>query len=407
MIAGYPGGNQGWRLRILGINVRRSGESDDSPLSDTTWFEIGNGRIVDGQFAATLTGMDSNAGAPMDDTVLGYEGGILGELYGPASEEAGGVLNASRSDRVMAGMFGSTRLDSNGPNGLVASTATPAVYANDADDTLEELIGSGTRFAPLNSTLSRDWSVRSVKLSGDSHVKALWVDGGGAHVTYVIEGEEQMISFTPADLKDGSFEKEQDDGGHSWWSHTRRFDGDWNYRWLDVNSFVRWGEGPSTRHYISYGARTDASSLPAGSATYAGDMNAENFNQGDPSLASSRIRMRGDLNLMANFDDSTLDGTISGIGMRKHGEDSYSPLPDTTHFTIGNGRIADGRFSAVLTGMDTNAAAPLRDTVRGFQGDVLGEFYGPAAEEVGGVLSARRDEDLRVMGGAFHGRKQP
>ena len=56
--------------------------------------------------------------------------------------------------------------------------------------------------------------------------------------------------------------------------------------------------------------------------------------------------------------------------------------------------------------MDTNAAAPLRDTVRGYHGDVLGEFYGPAAEEVGGVLSARRDEDLRVMGGIFHGRKQ-
>ena len=392
---------------ILGINVRRSGERDDSPLSDTTWFEIGNGRIVDGQFAATLTGMDSNAGAPMDDTVLGYEGGILGELYGPASEEVGGVLNASRSDRVMAGMFGGTRLDPNGPNGLVASTAAPAVYANDADDTLEELTGGDTRFAPLNSTLLRDWSVRTVKLSGDSHIEALWVDGDGAHVTYVIEGEEQMISFTLADLKDdGSFEKEQDDGGHSWWSHTRRFDGDWNYRWLDVNTFVRWGGGPSSRHYISYGARTDASSLPAGSATYAGGMGAENFNQSDPSLASSRIRMRGDLTLMANFDDSTLNGAISGIDVRRPGEDSYSSLPDTTHFTIGNGQIAGGRFSAVLTGMDTNPAAPLRDTVRGFQGDVLGEFYGPAAEEVGGVFSATRNEDLRVMGGAFHGRQQ-
>ena len=46
--------------------------------------------------------------------------------------------------------------------------------------------------------------------------------------------------------------------------------------------------------------------------------------------------------------------------------------------------------------MDTNASAPLRESVRGFEGSVLGEFYGPAAEEVGGVLNARRDEDLRV-----------
>ena len=392
---------------ILGISVRRSGENDYSPLPDTTWFEIGNGQIVDGQLAGTLTGRDSNAGAAMDDTVLGYEGGILGEFYGPGAEEVGGVLNASRSDRVMVGMFGGARLDPDGPNGLVASTAVPAVYANDADDTLEDLTGSGTRFAPLNSTLLREWSVRTVKLAGDSHVKALWVDGDGSHVTYVVEGEEQMVSFTPADLKeDEYFEKEQDDSGYSWWSHTRRFGGDWNYRYLDVHTFVRWGEGPGTRNYISYGARTDASSLPAGSATYAGGMNAENYNQSDPSNASSRIRMRGDLNLTANFDESTLEGAISGIHVRRPGEDSYSPLPDTTSFAIGNGQITDGRFSAALTGTDTNAAAPLRDSVRGFQGDVLGEFYGPAAEEVGGVFSARRDEDLRVMGGAFRGKKQ-
>ena len=135
-------------------------------------------------------------------------------------------------------------------------------------------------------------------------------------------------------------------------------------------------------------------------------MSADNYNQGDPSNTSSRIRMWGDLTLTANFDASTLEGAISGIHVRRPGEDSYSPLPDTTRFAIGNGRITDGRFSAALTGTDTNAAAPLRDSVRGFQGDVLGEFYGPAAEEVGGVLSARRDEDLRVMGGAFHGGKQ-
>ena len=124
--------------------MRPPGENDYSPLSDTTWFEIGKGRIVDGQFTATLTGRDSNAAAAMDDTVRGYEGGVLGEFYGPAAEEVGGVLNASRSDRVMVGMFGGTQLDPDGPTGLVASTAAPAVYANDADDNLEDLVDDGT-----------------------------------------------------------------------------------------------------------------------------------------------------------------------------------------------------------------------------------------------------------------------
>ena len=56
--------------------------------------------------------------------------------------------------------------------------------------------------------------------------------------------------------------------------------------------------------------------------------------------------------------------------------------------------------------MDSNATAPLHESVRGYEGHVLGEFYGPAAEEVGGVLSASREEDLRVMLGEFHGKKQ-
>ena len=317
---------------ILGIRVRRPGENDDSPLPDTTWFEIGNGRIVDGQLAATLTGMDSNAGAAMDDTVRGYEGAILGEFYGPAAEEVGGVLNASRSDRVMAGMFGGTRSDPHGPTGLVASTAAPVVHARNAeDDNLEDLIDSGTRFAPLTSTLLRDHRVNSVKLAGDSHVKAIWLDDEGAHVTYVVEGAEQMVVFTEDDLQDwGGVEQERQDGaGNSWWSHTCSFSGDSDcpYTYFDVNTFLHWGSTPGTRHYISYGARTDASSLPAGSATYVGSMYAENYNQSDPSNASSRIRMGGDLNLMANFDESTLEGAISGIHVRRPGEDSYSPCP--------------------------------------------------------------------------------
>ena len=205
-----------------------------------------------------------------------------------------------------------------------------------------------------------------MKFTGDSHVKALWVDEDGAHVTYVVEGEEQMVLVTGDDLQDwGSFEGDRDGAGFSWWSHTLPFNSDAppRYRYFDVHTFVTWGTDPSTRHFISFGARTDASSLPAGSATYAGGMSADNYNQGDPTNASSRIRMWGDLTLTANFDESTLEGAISGIHVRRPGEDSYSPLPDTTRFAIGNGRIADGRFSAALTGTDTNAAAPLRDSV--------------------------------------------
>ena len=134
-------------------------------------------------------------------------------------------------------------------------------------------------------------------------------------------------------------------------------------------------------------------------------MHADTYKQNDPAQ-SFHYRMYGDLSITANFDASTLNGTISGIHVRGQGETSRSPLSATAQFEIGNGQIADGQFTATLTGVDSNAATPLQDTVRGYQGDVLGEFYGPEAEEIGGVLTAVRDGDQRIMSGAFIGKKQ-
>ena len=96
--------------RISDIRVRGQDESAWSNLPGTTYFEIGHGQIVDGQFTASLTGMDSNAGtSSMNETVRDYEGSVLGEFYGPEALEVGGVLNASRDDRVMAGAFGGVK----------------------------------------------------------------------------------------------------------------------------------------------------------------------------------------------------------------------------------------------------------------------------------------------------------
>ena len=50
----------------------------------------------------------------------------------------------------------------------------------------------------------------------------------------------------------------------------------------------------------------------------------------------------------------------------------------------------EGRFTADWEGRDSGET-PLEDSVRGFTGTMLGEFYGPAGEEVGGVLRGHRD----------------
>ena len=118
--------------------------------------------------------MDSNAAAPADETVRGYEGGILGEFYGPAAEEVGGVLNASRNDRVMHGAFAGKQGDADAPSsatGLNRSMVSP-VYATTTDD-LDDRWDHGSRFAPLSSTLRTDWYELSTTRDDDAYVKTI------------------------------------------------------------------------------------------------------------------------------------------------------------------------------------------------------------------------------------------
>ena len=404
---------------VFGIRVRTRNQNNDgwnewTALSDTTHFEIADGEIADGQFSATLTGVDSNAAAPADETVRGYEGGILGEFYGPAAEEVGGVLNASRNDRVIQGVFAGKQGDADAPSstpGLNRSMASP-VYATNTED-LEDLQDQGNRFAPLTSALRRDWYELSAKRIDNYYVKTTWIDDdltsgtGVLHVTYVVDGEEQTVEFEAGDYTQGEGFMTEKGADRYWlWSLTDSFEGNSGYMYLDSYGFdYSPPNDGSNKTFVTFGARTESDNLPAGSATYSGRMRADTYKQNDPSQ-SFRYRVYGDLSITANFDASTLDGMISGIHVRGQNETNRSPLSATAEFEIGNGQIAGGQFTATLTGMDSNAAVPLQDTVRGYQGNVLGEFYGPEAEEIGGVLTAVRDEDQRVMSGAFVGKKQ-
>ena len=380
---------------VFAIRSRRAGESDYARLSDTAYFVIGSGRIADGRFTASLTGEDSNEDVPMDETVRGYEGNVLGEFYGPSAEEVGAVLNATRSDRVLYGWLGGWQPDPNPSSGLHRSAAAP-VFATHDGGNLEDLFDAGAVFAPLTSTVERNRNHSNGELSGDSYVKTISGNTAGRiRFTYVVDGEEQMVAFGPEDS----------DGDESW----SKGEGPW--AWLsgggDYYDTGRLGipaSGGGLRFVWTAGARTNAADLPAGSATYVGYMRGESFGQVLPSN-DYRYSMSGDVSLTADFDASTLDGTISNIEVRwsEPRPRVWIDLPDTTHFDISDGQIADGQFAATLTGVDTNEHAPLHDSVRGYEGDVLGEFYGPAAEEVGGVISATRDADLRVMAGTIHG----
>ena len=393
---------------ILGIRVRNA-TGGDSYLPDTAYFDISNGRIADGKFTADLAGVQPGSGAPADESVRGYEGTVDGQFYGPAAEEVAGVFNASRQNRVMAGVFGASRLEPRVSGlGLSRSPATP-VHATNTDD-FGDLFDTGVAFGGGVASAIRYglWpSQPRVALVDNAYVKTIADNGSdGVLVTYVVDGKEQTVDFLETDfLEDGSFFETATES-HSLWDYSGWFEDNPQYTYLSLNGFYALDPGtPGTRMRVAWGARTPAANLPVGTATYGGTMNADVFQQGNSSAL--RNRLDGSLNLTADFTQSSIEGTITDLVIRRYDDSrTREDLPASTHIAITNGQITDGQFTASLTGMDTNAAAPLRESVRGFEGGVIGDFYGPAAEEVGGVLSARRDEDLRLMTGTFGGTQQ-
>ena len=365
---------------IRHIRARRPGESSYSRLSDTTaHFEIGDGQIVDGQFVATLTGMgDQNA--PADETVRGYNGSVLGEFYGPAAEEVGGVLNASSDahNRVLAGYFAGRQLDSTVPEGDLSV---------------------------LSVAVDRDFSGLNAHIDDVAEVAAIESDDvGGFRVTYLVDGVEQEIHLEARDYgshPDFSTNYHDRIGDRSYWL--------WNpvsyslvpeFDYFDVKgwSVQDWEAGSTASLHISrgfavYGSSTEAADLPSGTATYAGRMYAETQPLDDPGGAA-RGFARGSLTLNVDFGQSTVGGMIDNMYSRAPGQ-SYAAT--NGHIMIENGMIADSGFIADLTGAQDHAD---------FTGDMEGQFYGPAAAEVGGVLKGTYSAQNRVATGYFGGSKQ-
>ena len=292
------------------------------------------------------------------------------------------------------------------PRGMTASAEAP-IHAQDADDTIAMLLPDSTRqFAPVSS---RAWT-------DEFHVKVFASDGNnGFVVTYVVAGRERTVRFEASDYdtpeNPGNFYyTETADGGKFFLgAHFASFDGEEKnqgspyFEYLDIYNSGVGGYEKWNRHHFVFGARTETTGLPAGTATYSGRMVAENFPEED-----ERSDMLGNWRLVADFSESKLQGDIRGISVRRPGEDYYRDLPYTTYFSISNGEIVDGRFTASVSGVDlAENAPPDTDTVRGFSGSILGEFYGPEAEEAGGVLRASRASDSRVLVGSFGGDQVP
>lgn len=157
----------------------------------------------------------------------------------------------------------------------------------------------------------------------------------------------------------------------------------WNYQ-----SFGIWNtHGPSTRQIaaFSFGAPTPASSVPSsGTATFIGKLGAVYVSpSGEGSMASAELRVNADFgNRSLAFTSSgtrltqDLRTSIAAPNLNLNGTLSYSP--------------ASNAFSGTLT------------TAGGLMsGTSSGRYYGPAAQELGGVFAVKSSASSEALTGAY------
>ena len=353
-------------------------------IPTTNRFEFGNGRITGGQFMAELTGMDSGNNA-LDDTVQGFEGTVNGEFYGPAAEEIGAVVSGESAahNRVLIGRLNSKRLN-------------PRVF-------------DGER-VPLSVGVERDYPSMQVQLTDTATVTAIEGDGaGGFHVTYRVDGADQRVHMEASDYgSEPDFPYIYANEGHN--SPYVLFDMSDSFAifrspafdHFNVNGWVvvaydANGDNENVRRGLMvYGNRTEAADLPAGSASYDGSMFAFGYPSDNPD-SSAEYRIRGGMTLMADFANSDVTGRIHGIETRADAASQY--VSSTDELAISNGVISGNEFTADVAG----SVSP--GTV---DGDMSGQFFGPAAAEVGGVMSGEYTEpgETIVLHGFFGGKKR-
>ena len=222
---------------------------------------------------------------------------------------------------------------------------------------------------------------------------------GTFYVTYMVDGVEQRIHLTPAD-----YNRQYVTGTNPriWlWDTSNSFTIAPDFRYLNINGWAvsdyeiapDGSEIPlnERRGFIVYGTQTEG--LPAGTADYEGRMYANGWSRTDPSRGTGRHRIYGEVALTADFDNRSIDGMVSAMEVQRAGQSWVAWDAD---ILIRYGTIDDDSgIRAQLEGQREAA---------GIKGTVTGQFFGPEAAEVGGVISA--EDTNTVYGGFFGGRKQ-
>ena len=379
--------------RIYGVRGTERGTSADRAIWPTSRFTLTKGQIVDGQFTAMLTGMDSNPDIPFDKSVKDFIGHVFGEFYGPDAEEVGGVVTATRDapgtadDRVLYGFIGGRK-----PDRLTG--------VNDP----EALLMGVDRNYETNSTTLTALQRPTVESTDD-----------GLRITYVVDGQTQTVELTERDFGSNPsyptyYYKRTDGTAFRLWSTSdaftqRRSLFRTRMEHVEVNGWVITNYDPDDPTEITtssigrfvYGNRT--TDVPTtGTASYAGRMYAVEF-PSDAAVSYTRnasVRhYRGAVDLTADFGSGSVNGSINGLTSRPGDETAFA---DTAGGLSFNATIVGNELSATdLSG--TGAFA-------GYSGEVNGAFYGPGTAEVAGVFDGTNGTEEKLLNGYFTGAKQ-
>ena len=352
----------------------------------TSSFRITNGQInSDGQFTATLTGMDDDSDVPLNESVRGFMGEIVGRFFGPNAEELGGAVNASRdvtgTDDGL-NLYGYIAVRQFGPSKTLGSAGL--------------LAGNRRDFTAMTAELQEDDGMATVERIANG-----WrVSVGGR----TVELRDDLDYGSAPQFPYSYFRSLGDlgDGVAYFWRHA---DGNWRnpeFSHFDVKGWsfserVPQGEDflYSTYNYIVHGDRTPDSAMPtSGTATYDGRMEAVELptDKAIFPIASTGTFYWGDVTLTADFATSDVAGNFTNFQRSQPGRyRPYVQVPGNVTFDAGisgNGMTADN-----LTGTGDLA---------GYQnGNVRGAFFGPSAEEAAGVFDAHDQTGNKILSGWF------
>ncbi len=330
----------------------------------------------------------------------------------------GGVLSACSDDPPD---------DSVVVGGFVASPLG-SWYADGGQDTLANL--EGLAFSPLSVHVRRDYAedTRGVSSPEDdsAYIESIVrTSTGKIVVSYVLEGERASIDFDTSEVAsyDSIFgETTHDDHRYAvqLYSNLGTADAPTTRDYVATARWYTFEQRPGVNPYDgvvyeffgTYGVRTPSEPLSAlGSASYEGNILGNIWDTGNPSRRTGSELLEGSLSLSADLDNGEIGGQVTDFTRfdRDATDLGRQPLADTNVIEI-TGSIMDGRFTADWEGHDSGGT-PAEHSIGGFTGTMLGEFYGPAGEEVGGVLRGHRDATTttpkQIFNGFFSAGREP